>query len=84
MKVAWTSGLDAQAADEVRSNFDASALTRKRLETLLQDKLEFRRRISGGVDQYANASWPYLQADLVGYERAITEIISLIYSKHVE
>ena len=84
MKSVWVNGLKPDAASEMRSDFGASASIRNRLELIIQDKIESRRRISGGVDQYDKASWAYLQSDAIGYERALNEIISLISSKSVE
>lgn len=84
MKVSWTSGLTGQAKTEVESNFKASALIRERLETLLRNKIETRRRESRTVATYEDASWSYKQADAIGYERALEEVISMISSKIVE
>ena len=84
MKVNWISGLSAQQKDELVSNFKASALTRERLATLLRNKIETRRRETRSVATYETASWSYLQADGIGYERALEEIISLILEKNVE
>lgn len=84
MKTTWTAGLKPETADEMRRDFGASALLRERLEEILTEKIESRRRITRGPDQYNNASWGYLQADAIGYERALVEIISLISSKPVE
>lgn len=83
MKTIWTAGLNPVQSDELRRDFGASAVIRERLEVLLMDKIETRRRITRGPEQYDNPSWAYLQADAVGYERALIEIVSLISSKPV-
>lgn len=84
MKVNWTSGLKDQAKKEMEANFKASALTRERLATLLRNKIETRRRETRSVATYEAASWSYLQADAIGYERALEEVISLILENFVE
>lgn len=83
MKTIWTHGLKPDKSDEMRRDFGASALLRERLEEILKEKIETRRRVTRGPDQYNNASWGYLQADAIGYERALVEIISLISTNDV-
>ena len=81
MKTVWTAGLKPEQSDELRRDFGASAMLRERLEAIITEKIETRRRVTRGAEQYDNASWAYLQADAIGYERALVEIVSLISSK---
>jgi hypothetical protein len=83
MKTVWTAGLTPETSDEMRRDFGASALLRERLQDILTEKIESRRRVTRGPDQYDNAAWGYLQADAIGYERALVEIISLISNHDV-
>lgn len=83
MKVVWTSGLNKEKATEMRREFVSSSLLRERLSKILSDKIETKRRIARSNDQYENAAWAYQQADSIGYERALNEIISLISSDPV-
>lgn len=78
MKIAWTSGLPKEKAQEMKREFASSGLLRERLTKLAEDKIEAKRRASRATEQYEKASWAYQQADSIGYERAMTEIISLI------
>lgn len=80
MKTTWTAGLKPEQSDEMRRDFGASSLLRERLQEILNEKIEARRRVTRGADQYNSASWAYMQADAIGYERALVEIISLISS----
>lgn len=80
----WTAGLTKEEANEVRSSFDAAAFLRKRLSDMLEDKINSQRKESLSKAKYENASWAYYQADVIGYERALNEVISLISSTSVE
>jgi hypothetical protein len=45
-----------------------------RLEKILSAKI----RDGTSLDNYGVANWPYLMADLNGYNRALTEVLKLI------
>lgn len=78
MKTTWTKGLDAKDQDELKGDFLSSRLVRHRLKALLEDKINESVKGSRNKDSYESPSWAYLQADARGYERALSEIISLI------
>lgn len=78
MKTSWTALLDAQMAADIKSNFKASLLTRKRLATLLRDKVESADKQARSKLTYDNPNWSLLQADERGYQRALYEVIDLI------
>ena len=78
MKSSWTEQLDAEISKEVRSNFKAAFLTRKRLASMLLDKVESSNRAARLKDSYDSPNWAFLQADQRGYERAMYEVIALI------
>jgi hypothetical protein len=78
MKTTWTKGLTPDAADELRKEFINATRFRERLRQLLEDKSEVRRKAAFKNDAYDNPSWAYQQADAIGYEKAILEVISLI------
>ena len=84
MKASWTTNETRERTVEIRSNFMASSLMRKKLEELLNRKIEASLVNSRSKDNYSLAGWPYLQADSVGYERALREVISLISEDSVE
>ena len=78
MKTSLTKGLTIEKQEEIASSFKASYLVRKRLAELLLEKVESYRTESRSKDRYKDANWAYYQADEVGYERAIFEVISLL------
>ncbi len=78
MKTIWTKGLNEQEKEEMRTSFIASANVRKRLSQLVEEKIETKRKGSVSEERYDSPGWAYLQADAVGYERAMREIISII------
>jgi hypothetical protein len=80
MKTAIVKGLLGEAKEEMEREFKASALLRQRLQLLLNEKITSSHKESMSKNAYEKASWPYEQADARGYERALTEIISLLES----
>ena len=83
MKISWTKGLTKEKREEVEEAFSRGALLRSRLKELLEDKIEDERKKVRSEILYDNPNWAYRQADAVGYERALNDIISLIYEKEV-
>ena len=81
MKTVWTKGLSVQGKDEMTREFQASAHLRKRLSDILEEKREASYRKSLSEDAYASPNWAFQQADSRGFERALTEIMSLLDSK---
>lgn len=78
MKTAITKGLSEQHAEEMRQCFWHSAVLREQLKKLMSEKIEANNRMVRSKEAYQIANWAYLQADAVGYERALTEVISLL------
>jgi hypothetical protein len=78
MKVAWTKGLTKEEAIECRSEFVGSVRTRERLKALLLEKADSARKAARSGSNYDNPNWALSQADSIGYEKALFEIISLI------
>lgn len=78
MKASWTAGIEKEAAVDVKQNYKESLVLRKRLVELLEEKASSSVRTSRAKDNYDSPNWAYLQADARGYERALTEVISLI------
>lgn len=81
MKLSWTQGLDKELQVDIRQNFKESLVMRKRLEQLLLEKVEASQRETRSKNLYENPNWAYLQADKRGYERALHEVIELIFEK---
>lgn len=84
MKSSWLAGLTEQERNECKGDFIAAGKLRERLTVLLNDKCDVARTSGRAKISYETANWPYLQADLVGYERALFEVISLISNDPVE
>ncbi len=84
MKTCWTKGLEPDAQPEMKQQFKESLVIRKRLQQLLEEKLDESVKESRSKAGYANAAWPYKQADHRGYERALSEVISIISEGSVE
>lgn len=78
MKNSWVKGLDVDEVSDIESNFKASAVIRRRLTDILKDKIEVSNKNARNKTSYDNPNWAYLQADNVGYERALYEIIDLL------
>lgn len=81
MKKNWTAGLDNGYAEDVINAYKSSTILRRRLSELLQDKISESTKTAISKVTYNNPNWSYLQADNVGYIRAITEILGLIEEK---
>lgn len=78
MKSSWTQGLDEQLVKDIRGDFASSLITRKRLAKLLEDKIKSADKSSLNKEGYDIANWALKQADLIGYKRALIEVIDLI------
>ena len=83
MKTAWLKGLNAQEKIECKSEFVGAARLRERLIALLEDKADERRKAVRSGNAYDNPNWALVQADAIGYEKAIYEVISRISSDSV-
>lgn len=78
MKSSIVKGMNEREADEMRQSFAAGAFLRKRIRELLLEKSDISVAASRSKDGYSNPNWAYLQADAVGYQRAMHEVISLL------
>lgn len=78
MKKSWLSGLDSDAKEIMTGDYERSLYVRQRLEELIETKIKSAETEATSKDAYNVANWAYLQADLVGYKRALKEIIELI------
>lgn len=77
MKSIITAGLSEMEADEMRQAFAHAAHLRRRMREVLQQKIDASNKAVRSKDAYGIANWAYLQADAVGYERAMQEVMSL-------
>lgn len=65
----------------MRQAFAASARVRQKISEVLREKILTNNKLTRSKDAYGVSNWAYLQADGVGYERALTEVISLLSSE---
>ena len=84
MKASWTVNETKERSIEIKGNYVGSSLLREKLTELIQKKIDASTAASRSKDNYGLAGWAYLQADAVGYERALKEVISLISDNSVE
>ena len=79
MKTEWTKGIDdPQLVADIKGAFAGSLVLRKRLTALAERKVDANNRQAMGKEGYDSPNWAYRQADAQGYNRALSEIISLI------
>lgn len=83
MKTSLTKGLSQAQSIELRKDFEHSTILRRRMVELLREKIDSRRVESISKEDYTSPSWAYKQADSIGYERAMQEVISLLSSESV-
>lgn len=82
MKTALTAGLSSEVKKQLEDDFKSCPLLRERLTALLTKRIDAARTKAISEDLYASPSWAYQQADVVGYERGLKEVISLLSSKN--
>lgn len=83
MKSILTAGLTEQHVLDLTQEFGSSPHLRQRLIEILEQRISARRANACNIESYASPSWAFMQADVVGYERAMKEVISLLSSKNV-
>ena len=84
MKTAWTSGLKPDAKKEIVEDFNSVPALRARLIDILNKKIRSNTGEKHKPENYSLAAWPMFQADGIGYERGLREVISLLESDSVE
>lgn len=83
MKTSITKGMNPERMKEITQEFKASAYLRERFIELLNEKIESNRSKTLSIDAYSIPNWAFLQADSVGFERAMKEVISLLSNEKV-
>lgn len=78
MKTSWTKGMNVKEKEEMSSSFSSSAFLRMRAIELCKEKIDVCRKASISSDAYESPNWAFKQADAVGYQRAMQEIINLL------
>lgn len=78
MKTSLLKGLNADDKDEIKGLFISALRLRLQIIKTLQEKYDVADAESLTKDAYESSSWAFKQADLIGYKRGITEVISLL------
>lgn len=81
MKTSLKAGLNEEESKRIESSYLAGKFFIERLKLVLENKIKDSYESSIKKANYESPSWPYLQADRVGYERALKEVISLLFDK---
>lgn len=78
MKTSLLKGLNEKDKEEMKGLFIQSLRLRNQIIKTLEEKIKVIDTESVSKEGYESPSWAYKQADIVGYKRALKEIISLI------
>lgn len=79
MKANILNGISSEEdKDELRGLFSSSLRLRRRLQSLMQDKINSHFTHMMRPQNYAESGWAESQADSIGYIRGLTEAISLL------
>lgn len=78
MKTALKAGLTTTQKEELEKDFNSCPLLREQLIKICEKKANAIRIDARGKEGYDSPNWAFKQADAVGYERALHEIMSLL------
>lgn len=80
MKTVWTSGLrkGSQEEKDIRASYAESFIIRKRLAEILSSKFDAKVKGAMSNDKFDSPSWSFLQAEAIGYSKALKEVISIL------
>jgi hypothetical protein len=84
MKISLTNGLDEGLEEELKSSFIQGKLFRIQLVASLERKVEAARKDSCKKDFILEGDFSQKMADMIGYERGLREIISLLNDKNIK
>lgn len=73
-----TQGLLEQDKKSLEEAANSNEALLNQIKTVLSKILDESIEKQRALKSYELASWPYMQADQVGYQRALSEIITLI------
>jgi hypothetical protein len=74
----WKAGLPPNEVEELEMKLKGAEVIFKRLTYLFDQKKKDAVRTQLLQANYESPSWAHKQADSIGYQRAITELLSLI------
>ena len=73
MQEIWFNGTKKEDREKVKQDIALAHNAFKRLSNILKSKFK-----SSSVQDYDIAAWPFYQADVLGYNRALTEVLKLM------
>ena len=77
MKVTLYKGLTKEETEELKKEYAKAVLLRGRFKDVLEDKLRVAREKLEAKAAYDSPNWSLTQADQIGYNRAINDLIKL-------
>lgn len=80
MNSAWTKGIrkGSQEDKDIRSSYAEGFVLRKRMTQMLRDKIDLRMKSAMSNDAFDSPSWAFIQAESIGYAKAMNELINLL------
>ena len=73
MQEIWFNGIKKEDRERVKQDIALAHNAFKRLSDILRSKFK-----DNSSQDYSKASWPFNQADNLGYNRALTEVLKLM------
>ena len=77
MHAYWTSHLQGEEKKKFEELVKHNTLLLKRLTDIISRKIDTANRQHISKEAYQDVTWPYKQADYVGYVRALNEMLQL-------
>lgn len=84
MRPIWNKHIEKDEAKELEDTLKANWRLFEIITSILEEKIEVVDRDSIKVSGYDCPNWAYKQADIVGYKRAVQEMIKLFSEDSTE
>ena len=81
MKTSLKAGLNEEENKRLEASYTAGRFFIERLKLVLNNKIKESYESSIKKANYDIPSWDRLQADGIGYQRALKEVLSLLFDK---
>jgi hypothetical protein len=78
----WTAGLKPEEVNELVKQLEGAQPIWERLSSILDQRVKASVDKQLSFSTYESPNWAYVQADAVGYQRAIKEILELIKERN--
>ena len=77
----WTTGLSPEEAKELNYKLKNSGTVLSRLSSILDQRLKNSADTQLSQSNYNSPSWALQQADSIGYQRAMKEVMTFLQEK---